>query len=67
MEDTILVIGKFLAVLGLVAANGFFVAAEFSLVGVRRTRVEELSTGGIQDGQAAATGSASVGATARRV
>ena len=31
-----------LAVLGLVAANGFFVAAEFSLVGVRRTRIEEL-------------------------
>lgn len=33
---------RLLAVLGLVLANGFFVAAEFSLVSVRRTRVEEL-------------------------
>lgn len=31
-----------LAVLALVAANGFFVAAEFSLVSVRRSRVTEL-------------------------
>src|SRR5215204_1478887 len=31
-----------LAVFALVAANGFFVAAEFSLVAVRRSRVEEL-------------------------
>ncbi|OYY65445.1 MAG: hemolysin, partial [Rhizobiales bacterium 35-66-30] len=31
-----------LAVLILVAANGFFVAAEFSLVAVRRSRVTEL-------------------------
>jgi CBS domain containing-hemolysin-like protein len=31
-----------LAVLGLVVANGFFVAAEFSLVAVRRSRVAEL-------------------------
>ena len=30
------------AIVVLVLANGFFVAAEFSLVGVRRTRVEEL-------------------------
>lgn len=37
-----LALGKVLAVLGLVAANGFFVAAEFSLVGVRRSRIEEL-------------------------
>jgi CBS domain containing-hemolysin-like protein len=33
---------KLLAVIGLVFANGFFVAAEFSLVSVRRTRVDEL-------------------------
>lgn len=35
-----------LAVLILVAANGFFVAAEFSLVAVRRSRVAELVTAG---------------------
>jgi CBS domain containing-hemolysin-like protein len=33
---------RLLAVAALVLANGFFVAAEFSLVAVRRTRVEEL-------------------------
>ena len=33
---------KLVAVAALVLANGFFVAAEFSLVSVRRTRVEEL-------------------------
>ncbi|WP_375458528.1 hemolysin family protein [uncultured Enterovirga sp.] len=43
MDDSPLFVGaKLLAVLGLVAANGFFVAAEFSLVGMRRSRVEEL-------------------------
>src|SRR6478736_8420355 len=35
-----------LLVFVLVAANGFFVAAEFSLVAVRRTRVAELVTAG---------------------
>jgi CBS domain containing-hemolysin-like protein len=35
-----------LAVLVLVAANGFFVAAEFSLVAVRRSRVAELVSAG---------------------
>ena len=35
-----------LAVLLLVAANGFFVAAEFSLVAVRRSRVTELVAAG---------------------
>jgi len=35
-----------LAVFGLVAANGFFVAAEFSLVAVRRSRVAELVASG---------------------
>ena len=33
---------RLLAVLILVGANGFFVASEFSLVSVRRTRIEEL-------------------------
>ncbi len=43
MDESLLVtVGKLFAVLGLVAANGFFVAAEFSLVGMRRSRVEEL-------------------------
>ena len=47
MEQTVIIaLGKMLAVLGLVAANGFFVAAEFSLVGVRRTRIEELVSQG---------------------
>jgi len=35
-----------LAILVLVAANGFFVAAEFSLVAVRRSRVKELVRSG---------------------
>jgi len=34
--------GKLLAVIALVLANGFFVAAEFSLVALRRSRVEQL-------------------------
>ncbi len=37
-----LILGKLAAVLALVAANGFFVAAEFALVGVRRSRIDEL-------------------------
>jgi CBS domain containing-hemolysin-like protein len=35
-----------LAVLVLVLANAFFVAAEFALVGARRTRLDELARGG---------------------
>jgi len=35
-----------LAVLALVAANAFFVAAEFALVAARRTRLEEMSRAG---------------------
>ena len=35
-----------LLVLVLVAANGFFVAAEFSLVAVRRSRVAQLVAAG---------------------
>jgi CBS domain containing-hemolysin-like protein len=38
-----------LAVLVLVAANGFFVAAEFSLVAVRRSRVEQLVGAGTRN------------------
>jgi CBS domain containing-hemolysin-like protein len=34
------------AVLVLVAVNGFFVAAEFALVGVRRSRIETMAAGG---------------------
>jgi len=49
-ESLSLIFGKLLAVLGLVADNGFFVAAEFSLVGVRRSRVDEL----VAQGQARA-------------
>jgi magnesium and cobalt exporter, CNNM family len=37
---------KLLAVLLLVAANGFFVAAEFALVGVRTSRIETLANQG---------------------
>ena len=40
------------AVLVLVAANGFFVAAEFSLVAVRRSRVEELVASGRSNARA---------------
>ena len=44
--DFLLTAAKLLAVILLVLANGFFVAAEFSLVGIRRSRVEELAAGG---------------------
>src|SRR6185295_7720154 len=37
---------KLLLVLFLVAANGFFVAAEFALVGVRVSRIETLAASG---------------------
>src|ERR1043165_3712841 len=39
-------VGYVLLVLFLVLANGFFVAAEFALVGVRRSRVETLAATG---------------------
>lgn len=42
-----------LAVPLLVALNGFFVAAEFSLVAVRRTRIEELVNRGVGGARAA--------------
>jgi CBS domain containing-hemolysin-like protein len=37
---------RLLVVLLLVAVNAFFVAAEFSLVAVRRTRIDEMAAGG---------------------
>lgn len=47
MEQPLLeIVGKLVAVLALVALNGFFVAAEFSLVAVRRTRIEHLANDG---------------------
>ena len=39
---------KLVSVLLLVAANGFFVAAEFALVGVRRSRIESTAKSGDQ-------------------
>lgn len=44
--------GGVLAVLVLVAANGFFVAAEFSMVAVRRSRVVELAAAGRMNARA---------------
>jgi CBS domain containing-hemolysin-like protein len=37
---------RLVGVMALVAMNGFFVAAEFALVGSRRTRLEQLASGG---------------------
>src|SRR3989304_1004446 len=50
MSELTLDLFRLLGVVALVLANGFFVAAEFALVSVRRTRVEEL----IQQGNTAA-------------
>ena len=41
-----------LSVPGLVALNGFFVAAEFALVAIRRTKVEELVRKGVRGARA---------------
>ena len=46
-----LVVLKLGLVLFLVAVNGFFVAAEFALVGVRRSRIETLATAGKKSAQ----------------
>lgn len=47
MDETWLTILKLVAVILLVLGNGFFVAAEFALVAVRRSRVEELVANGV--------------------
>ena len=47
------VLAKLLAVLFLVAANGFFVGAEFALVSVRRTRLETRAAAGSRRARAA--------------
>jgi CBS domain containing-hemolysin-like protein len=44
---------KLLAVAALVGANAYFVASEFALVSVRRTRLEERAQGGSRGAQAA--------------
>ncbi len=44
---------KLFAVLALVAANGYFVAAEFSLVSVRRTKLEGRAANGSKQARAA--------------
>ncbi|HEV3144607.1 MAG TPA: hemolysin family protein [Gemmataceae bacterium] len=51
-HDWLWIVLGLLAVPALVALNGFFVAAEFSLVVVRRTRVEELMHKGIRRARA---------------
>lgn len=40
------VLGRVAAVLGLVMMNGFFVAAEFALVGARRSKLQQMLDGG---------------------
>ena len=43
METRVLDVGiRLFAVLALVLANGFFVAAEFSIISVRKTRIDQL-------------------------
>jgi putative hemolysin len=41
------VLQDFAAVMGLVAANGFFVASEFALVSVRKSRIDEMVSAGV--------------------
>lgn len=53
MEESLLIIFvRLLAVVVMVLLNGFFVAAEFSLVSVRRTRIEELVAQGNRSAEA---------------
>lgn len=53
---------KALLILGLVAVNAFFVAAEYALLSVRRTRLEQLSREGNQNARLAMSLLAEVGA-----
>lgn len=46
MSDTTITILGLIAVVVLVAANGLFVATEFAYVAVRRSRIEQLASGG---------------------
>ncbi len=46
MDESFIILAKFSSIVILVLMNAFFVAAEFSLVSIRRTRVEELITAG---------------------
>jgi CBS domain containing-hemolysin-like protein len=46
MDDVLSVSARLLLVVALVLANGFFVAAEFSIIAVRRTRLEQRATDG---------------------
>ena len=56
-----------LAILTLVLANGFFVAAEFALVTVRRTRIDQLiAEGSATTATVAVAGPASVSAVTPR-
>jgi putative hemolysin len=43
---------KLFAVVALVLANGFFVASEFALVAIRRSRVDEMVSLGVLGAQA---------------
>lgn len=47
MSDPVSVLVRLLVLLMLVALNGFFVATEFALVSVRRTRIAELADEGV--------------------
>lgn len=46
MDDPFIIFLKIILVIFLVLLNGFFVAAEFAMVKVRSTRIEQLVTGG---------------------
>lgn len=52
MNEVWLTAAKLLAVVALVLANGFFVASEFALVAIRRSRVEEMVARGVMGAKA---------------